>query len=201
VPESSVAAVGGIESKEALLKSEELGPNEKVEDIATTTILGPPREHTVVKDEEDEKPAALREGAKGELYRWFLDAGDFENVTDEIRQKIIALHGEKARKVELGWHSKDDESYFHFTLPESNRDELIKYIKTFGPVRMLKEKHPVVMPQGKIRIILILKENQDAPVAAPAAAPATAPATVPENADSQGQDQNNDEESKAPQVP
>ena len=68
------------------------------------------------------------------------------------------------RRQEWSWVgiSKENESYFHFTLPESNRDELIKYIKTFGPVRMLKEKHPVVMPQGKIRIILILRKTRKA---------------------------------------
>jgi hypothetical protein len=164
VPETAITP----ESKEALLKSEELGPPEQMDEIATTTIFGPPRATKVAAspkddklEEEDMKPAALREAAKGELYRWFLETDDFETVTENIKEKIIALNGEKARKVELGWHSKDDESYFHFTLPESNRDELIKYIKTFGPVRMLKEKHPVVMPQGKIRIILILKENAE----------------------------------------
>jgi anti-sigma factor RsiW len=193
------------EAKEALLKSEELGPPERIEDVATTTIFGPPRETAAAvvptpavaatipkedKDEEDEKPASLREAAKGELYRWFLDTEDFDDVTDEIKEKIIALNGEKARKVELGWHSKDDESYFHFTLPESNRDDLIKYIKSFGPVRMLKEKHPVVMPAGKIRIILILKET---------AAKKVKPAQIEKPAEEQSDD--DDDQPQTPEVP
>lgn len=180
------------ESKESILKSEELGPPENTAE-EVTTIFGPPREAKAkptavasvaeVNDESlEDKPSPSHGAPKGELYRWFLDTDDLENVTNEIKAKIVALHGEKARKVELGWHSKDDESYFHFTLPESNSDELVKYIKTFGPVRMLKEKHPVVMPPGKMRIILIVKEDAEAHK-------------------DDATDSNDDEETEAPKVP
>lgn len=195
------------DSKDSLIKSEELGPPEKIEETVTT-IFGPPREQKAIAvaaapapsnvpsageaadAAPEDKPSPLHEAVKGELYRWFLNTDDLEAVTSEIKQKIVALHGEKARKVELGWQSKNDESYFHFTLPESNQDELVRYIKTFGPVRMLKEKHPVVMPQGKMRIILIVKEDAQAQKV-------SAPAQQKDDAT----DGDDDEETEAPQVP
>ena|GEM_PF-2909213 len=196
------------DSKDSLIKTEELGPPEKIEETVTT-IFGPAREQKAVAvaaapaptnvpsageaadAAPEDKPSSLREAAKGELYRWFLNTDDLESVTSDIKQKIIALHGEKARKVELGWQSKNDESYFHFTLPESNENELATFIKTFGPVRMLKEKHPVVMPQGKMRIILIVKEDAQAQKV-------SAPANQQKDDAADGDD---DEETEAPQVP
>ena len=104
---------------------------------------------------------AKQDQMHGELYLASLDVDEPDKATNEIKDKIVALGGEKARKVDLGWRRKEDESYFHFTVPESNLAPLMEFLKSFGPVRISKQKHPVVMPQGKIRIILVVKENAD----------------------------------------
>jgi len=96
---------------------------------------------------------------RGSLLRGNLEVTDFANTWPQIRDKIIALGGKVAGNVELGWLRRPDQSYFHFTLPESNYSELELFLGTFGPVRFDKEKHPRVMPQGQIRIILTVKDS------------------------------------------
>lgn len=96
---------------------------------------------------------------KGIVFRAFMDVSDLKQATDQIKDKIAELGGEKARKAELGWFRKPTESYFHFTLPESNQESLVQFLSAMSPVRISKDKHPVVMPSGKIRIILVVREN------------------------------------------
>ncbi len=84
---------------------------------------------------------------------------DFANTWPMIREKIVALGGKVAGNVEMGWLRRPDQSYFHFTLPESNYAELELFLGTFGQVQFVKEKHPRVMPEGQIRIILTVKDN------------------------------------------
>ncbi|MGE3682471.1 MAG: hypothetical protein AB7G93_12165 [Bdellovibrionales bacterium] len=105
-------------------------------------------------------------GPKGELIRGQLEVTDFHNSWPAIRDKVVALGGKVAGNVELGWLRRSDEAYFHFSLPESNRKELDVFLGTFGPVRFSTERHPRVMPQGQIRIILTVKDgmtNESAP--------------------------------------
>lgn len=90
---------------------------------------------------------------KGELYRGFMNIQNLEDVAPQITQEIIALGGEKAGQVELGW-KKPGGHYYHFTMSESDYDKLLTSLRTFGPVRISSEPHPRVMPKGKIRIIL-----------------------------------------------
>jgi hypothetical protein len=97
-------------------------------------------------------------GMRGSLTRGEIDVNDFSNSWQAIRDKIIALDGKVAGNVELGWLRRPDQAYFHFTLPESNYSELELYLSTFGPVRFSKERHPRVMPEGQIRIILTVKD-------------------------------------------
>jgi hypothetical protein len=97
-------------------------------------------------------------GMRGSLTRGEIDVGDFTNSWQAIRDKIVALDGKVAGNVELGWLRRPDQAYFHFTLPESNYSELELYLGTFGPVRFSKERHPRVMPEGQIRIILTVKD-------------------------------------------
>lgn len=97
-------------------------------------------------------------GMRGSLTRGEIDVSDFTNSWQAIRDKIVALDGKVAGNVELGWLRRSDQAYFHFTLPESNYSELELYLGTFGPVRFSKERHPRVMPEGQIRIILTVKD-------------------------------------------
>lgn len=105
----------------------------------------------------NEKPATS--GAKGFLMRGEMEVSDFHNTWPAIRDKVQALGGKTAGNVELGWLRTPTQSYFHFALPESNYSELELFLGTFGPVRFSNERHPRVMPQGQIRIILTVKEG------------------------------------------
>ncbi len=96
---------------------------------------------------------------RGFLYRAEMQVTDFHNSWPAIRDKIVALGGRIAGNVELGWLRRPNEAYFHFTLPESNYNELQIFLNTFSPVRFSKDRHPRVMPEGEIRIILTVKDG------------------------------------------
>lgn len=96
---------------------------------------------------------------RGFLHRAEIEVSDFHNSWPAIRDKIVALGGKVAGNVELGWLRKPTESYFHFSLPESNYNELEIFLGTFSPVRFSKDRHPRVMPEGQIRIILTVKDG------------------------------------------
>lgn len=97
---------------------------------------------------------------KGFIYRGDIRVKDFATVWPAIRSKITELDGEAAGSVELGWLRHPNESYFHFSIPESNLSSFEEFLKTFGPVRIVKERHPRVMPKGQIRIILTVKDGE-----------------------------------------
>ena len=90
---------------------------------------------------------------QGFVYRAFMNLDKVDTVSLEIAQLIRDLGGEKAGEVPLGWH-KGTGSYFHFTLPESNNEQLMQKLRAYGPVRISKDPHPRVMPEGQIRFIL-----------------------------------------------
>jgi hypothetical protein len=102
-----------------------------------------------------ESPSAL----KGFLTRGSMEVKDFSKTWPLIKDKIEALGGKVAGNKELGWLRRPNESYFHFSLPESNKDELETFLKTFGRVRFVVQHHPRVMPEGEIRIILTVKDG------------------------------------------
>ena len=112
---------------------------------------------SVREDTSDDKVAAPVT-ARGFIMRATMGVSDFGNTWPMIREKIIALGGKVAGNVELGWLRRPDQSYFHFTIPESNYPELELFLGTFGPVQFTKERHPRVMPEGQIRIILTVKD-------------------------------------------
>lgn len=101
---------------------------------------------------------AMPGSPRGFLLRSEMEVSDFTNTWPMIRDKIVALGGKVAGNVELGWLRRPNQSYFHFSLPESNLAELELFLGTFGPVRFSKERHPRVMPEGQIRIILTVKD-------------------------------------------
>ncbi len=105
-------------------------------------------------NQKTEAPAS----ARGFIMRGEIDVTDFTNSWPAIRDKIVSLDGKVAGNVELGWLRRPDQSYFHFSLPESNFSELELFLGTFGPVRFSKERNPRVMPEGQIRIILTVKD-------------------------------------------
>lgn len=96
---------------------------------------------------------------KNFVYRAFMSLDKLEDGSSQIASEIKRLGGVKAGQVELGW-KKPKGSYFHFSIPESNYDELLKILRTFGPVRIDKEPHWRVVPQGQIRFILWVEDNK-----------------------------------------
>jgi hypothetical protein len=68
------------------------------------------------------------------------------------------MGGRKAGEVPLGW-KKGNSSYFHFTLPENKYEELKQFMTTYGTLKIQKEHHERVMPDGIIRLIISVEEN------------------------------------------
>jgi hypothetical protein len=90
---------------------------------------------------------------KGYVYRAFMDLKNLEVIAPKIADMIRSMGGEKAGEVELGWR-RGTGRYFHFSLPESNEKKIIEQLQVFGPVRISKDPHPRVMPEGQVRFIL-----------------------------------------------
>ncbi len=107
----------------------------------------------------DEMAAAGPPGKfKGFVYRAFTFTSRIETVSPQIRDKILSLGGAKAGEVDLGWRKRGGR-YFHFTLPQSRYEDLIAAIQAYGPVRIQKDPHPRIMPEGQIRFILWLEDR------------------------------------------
>ena len=112
-------------------------------------------------DSEDGAPQAGSKrtaGPKGFVYRAFMSTGVLDQTTEEMKSRIEQLGGQKAGQVELGWH-KGTGTYFHFTLPESNYEQLQTLMRSLGPVRIYRDSHWRVMPEGEIRIILYIEDS------------------------------------------
>ncbi|NCN95380.1 MAG: hypothetical protein GW917_01515 [Bdellovibrionales bacterium] len=110
---------------------------------------------------EKEVASAPKEKAKrvGYIYRGFMTVDNLSQVTQSTVDKIQALGGKKAGQVPLGWNRDEDERYFHFSIPEKNKKALLDHLSNFSQVRLSSQEHPLVMPEGKIRIILVVKQN------------------------------------------
>lgn len=98
--------------------------------------------------------------AEGFLYRGVLDATNLEMVGPKIKDKIIELGGRKAGEVELGWQKTAGSAYFHFTIPEAKYQDLNAFLNTYGKINLIKEKHPRIMPDGIIRLIITVNEAE-----------------------------------------
>lgn len=116
--------------------------------LATTTT-----ETETNEDELSSTPAKPETKPKGFVYRAFMTLPNIENVADQITEQIKELGGAKAGEVELGW-KRGSLRYYHFTIPEANEEKLNEMLRTYGPVRISKDPHPRVMPEGQVRFIL-----------------------------------------------
>jgi hypothetical protein len=93
------------------------------------------------------------------LRRGTLKVANFAVTWPIIREKVLALGGRAAGAVDLGWLRTPGESYFHFAVPETNMAELERFLRTFGPVQLAPEKSRRLMPEGQLRIILVVKDG------------------------------------------
>ncbi len=92
------------------------------------------------------------------VYRAFMTLGDLEDIAPKITQQIKELGAEKAGEVELGWR-RGSGRYYHFTIPELNEQKLLDSLRVYGPVRISKDPHPRVMPEGQVRFILWIESG------------------------------------------
>jgi hypothetical protein len=90
---------------------------------------------------------------KGFVYRAFMTLSNLEELGPKITTDVEGLGAQKAGEVELGW-KRGTGRYYHFTMPEANEEKLLERLRAYGPVRISKDPHPRVMPQGQVRFIL-----------------------------------------------
>lgn len=98
--------------------------------------------------------------ARGFVYRAFMTLENLEEIGPKITSDIVALGGEKAGEVELGW-KRGTGRYYHFALPEENEKKILERLQVYGPVRISKDPHPRVMPPGRVRFILWVESAGD----------------------------------------
>ncbi len=106
------------------------------------------------------KPAPKVEEPKkvGFVYRGTLVIVNVEVGTTKLKDMIVELGARKAGEVELGWRRNEGDYYFHFTIPESKIADLEEYFKTLGTIKLSKDSHPRVMPDGIVRMIITTEE-------------------------------------------
>lgn len=95
----------------------------------------------------------------GFLYRGSMQVTNVSAVTPKLVEKLEALGGRKAGEVELGW-KKGNGSYFHFTVPEAKYEEMLKVFNEYGQLKIAKEKHERIMPEGILRMIITVEEKK-----------------------------------------
>lgn len=96
----------------------------------------------------------------GMLYRVMMTVTNSDDVAQELKRKIIEDGGTKAGQVELGWRKKNPNgNYFHFAYPEAKYEQFIRTLGSYGQVRIYKNPHERVMPEGQIRMILWIEDK------------------------------------------
>lgn len=99
--------------------------------------------------------------SQGYLYRGAIAVANLPATTEKFVEKISSLGGRKAGEVELGW-KKGQGTYFHFTIPQAKLDGLVEYLNGYGTLKVAKEKHDRVMPDGIVRLIITVSEDKKA---------------------------------------
>lgn len=118
-----------------------------------------PKAEPTPKTEVAETSAAAATGG-GFLYRGEVAVTNLAVVGPKITEKINELGGRKAGAVELGWQKTGTSMYYHFTIPEARYQDLLTFLSVYGKPALSKEKHPRVMPDGIIRLILTVDEDK-----------------------------------------
>ncbi|MEK2643846.1 zf-HC2 domain-containing protein [Bdellovibrio sp. BCCA] len=120
--------------------------------VAATTAVPKKEEKTAAPET---APAAA---SGGFLYRGEIAVTNIDVIGPKITEKINELGGRKAGSVELGWKKTPGSMYYHFTIPEAKYQDLLTFLGTYGKPKIGKEKHPRVMPDGIVRMIITVDE-------------------------------------------
>lgn len=139
----------------------------KKQEVATAEVPAQPGPETKVPPSKNEDTAGAVAVSKtdssktrgGFLYRGELLVTNVEMVAPKIKDKIMELGGRKAGEVEIGWKKGASTYYYHFTLPEAKYNELLSYLAQYSSAQLSKEKHPRIMPDGIIRLIMTVDEK------------------------------------------
>lgn len=111
-----------------------------------------------IKTEAATESSENKKALAGFIYRGAIKITNAKAARSKLVDGVSALGGRKAGNVELGWE-KGNGLYFHFTMPESKYQDLITLFKEYGELRISKEKHDRVMPDGIIRLIIEVEEE------------------------------------------
>lgn len=121
--------------------------NDQIADIVAKTD----EEHNLQSGEEEGESTAKSEGF---VWRGVLKVPELNNETAiKISSHIMSLGGAKAGQVELGW-VKGDSRYYHFTIPIDKYTDFQNFMGEQGKLELKKEKHPRVMKDGTMRVIM-----------------------------------------------
>ncbi len=158
--ENQVAAIPDEEEKPAaavaIAPEEEAPVASAVQKVVVTAPVNKPAATAVAPTE---APSAAREGF---IYRGTISIVNVSVSTAKIVETLAALGARKAGQVNLG-RLKGNTSYFHMTVPESRFEDLKKTFNQYGELKISKEKHDRIMPEGIIRIIIDVTEKQGSP--------------------------------------
>lgn len=130
---------------------------------ATPTVVTPPKAPAASPQPAAAVAAVEAEGknkkpGEGVLYRGRLSVTNSPVIGPKVRDQIMAMGGRKAGEVDLGWERSAGVYYFHFTIPEARLEELRAFFGESGQLQLSSEKHPRVMPDGIIRLIVTVEE-------------------------------------------
>lgn len=110
------------------------------------------------KEEKQTTETSPTVASGGFLYRGEIAVTNIDVIGPKISDKIAELGGRKAGSVELGWKKTPNSMYYHFTIPEAKYQDLLTFLGTYGKPKVGKEKHPRVMPDGIVRMIITVDE-------------------------------------------
>lgn len=125
---------------------------------AATTVPAPAAPPVVAAAAPVPIPAKAKP-TEGFLYRANLRIGSLQTDGNRITEKIAELGARKAGEVELGWRKTPTSAYYHFTMPEAKYEDLVKFLDEEGVLKVSKENHPRIMPNGLIRMIITVEED------------------------------------------
>jgi len=144
-----------VEKSDEKKESDTFEDEEKVPVLASASAI-------VKNDAKPQAPPSVDPiKTQGFVYRGTASVINAQMGSVKLKEKIVEFGGRKAGEVELGWRRNQGDYYFHFTIPESRYEELQEYIKTLGELKISRDPHPRIMPNGIIRIILTAQESKN----------------------------------------
>lgn len=141
-------------------KKEEASKKVPAKEVKVAATATAPETKTAAVDKTSEAMDVAKPQSGGFLYRGGISITNIEMVGPKVTEKILEFGGRKAGDVELGWKKTEKSMYYHFTIPEAKYQDLITYLSAYGKLKISKEKHPRVMPDGIIRLIVTVDESK-----------------------------------------